>query len=216
MDKIRFKVDGITEEELSMLLEHDKEINNKLINKKDIYKYNSIPTYTCSCRYTNINTNTKINLFNTLRSNHYLSIYYILFNRGYIYYSELYELFNVNFKHYFKKLENLDIICRKDINDEIKEYLQLNKNFRPCHIKNVRTYEFTAFGLHFFNDERNFIMSEVCDSTKDYIEQEKNNYIKNKNLKLKQEKEDKEFSQKQKEHIEKIERLKMENNVREW
>jgi len=162
---MKFKVDGITDNELEMLINNDNKIN------KDIYIYNNRTS-------TSINTTSSYN--NTYITNkYYSSIIYLLIKKGFTYYSELKKLLGVTNNFHLPKLERDDLIFNRELTIEEKNYLlSLYPNMPKKGISTMKVYELTTNAKEYYSQPSNYDLLKRFSNSNidDYIILQKNDY----------------------------------------
>lgn len=175
---MKFKVDGITDDELEMLIKHDNLIN------KDIYIYNNRTS-------TSINTTTSYNN-NYISNKYYSSILYLLIKKGFTYYSEIKKLLGVTNNFHLPKMERDELIFNRELTLEEKNYLlSLYPNMPKTKINTMKVYELTIKAKKYYSQPTNYdlIKRFSYPNIDNYIILQKNDYeIKQREIQEKQNK----------------------------
>lgn len=195
----------VTEDELSMLLEHDRIINNKLpiYNKK---------TMTVDCYSSSKNTLCKEDIIKEVQyktillNDNYVDLLYLLLEKRFTYFNELLKLKGINWKHHINKLTQLNIIEIKSIGKELEDFLLFTNTMNKGTLKQARFFKLTSDAALEYGQDilKDYIKSEASNKVVNFVEKQKELFINSKEgIKQKQ-------IQKENEHLATIRNLNIE------
>ena len=175
MDKdFRFTIDGISEDDLELLLTLSKEEVSKIIKNR------GVTTTSCSDNLKKIDKdyiryNKK--LYSMLDNKMCIGLFYMLLNRNYCYYNDLFRAKQVNWSGYISKIKKLGLIKHTLLGISAKYYYSCKTCMSDYHISRMKIYNLSSKGEEFFNNEmRNYINDNVDIDFIKAIEEQKEEY----------------------------------------
>jgi len=121
----------------------------------------------------------QINVFRLLLNKEYKSILYILLERRYIYYNDLRKLRPNCWEKYLMHLLQLNFITTTKLSNKLKDFIKKKNNLGDYHLNKMIFYSLTGEGQLFFNDKiKKYIYDKVDDMTINFVEEDKQKYLK--------------------------------------
>lgn len=162
MSNVRFKIDGISEEELDMILNKEAKYNNMY----DDISNNKVEGGGCHLPPPIKNIKRKLKydkLFSeSLLNNNILGILYIINTKGYTYIKELKRVKDTKWNTHIRKLKELDLIKNTIMPKKHVSYYSRTNGFNDYHASTTKCYSLTKNAQIIFNmDYLNYISDNV-------------------------------------------------------
>jgi len=181
---LKFKVDGISEEELELLLSLSKEEVKNILENRINNSTNNVLGGGCRCRQQRPplkSVKTELLYLKeyslSLLNKNVLGILFIINNKGYTYINDLMKIKNIKWDIHIKKLKKLEIIKNTYLPRTAQQYLTSKNGLTDHHINRMKCYALSENGIKILNTEMiEYINENIEWAFVNFISEQKEEY----------------------------------------